>query len=107
MGRNVLVGLSVVDSIKQCIRLDNQKAADDFKRSFGVSDRCDLTPCTLLSPTRVSPRHFWWIKVQTLAEKGSWDALEAFASSKKSPIGWEPFIKASMAHGAPPERVER
>ena len=39
MGRNVLVGLSVVDSIKQCIRLDNQKAADDFKRSFGVSDK--------------------------------------------------------------------
>ena len=39
MGRNVLVGLGVVDSIKQCIRLDNQKAAYDFKRSFGVSDK--------------------------------------------------------------------
>lgn len=38
-GRNVLVGLSVVDSIKQCIRLKNQKAADDFKRSFGVSEK--------------------------------------------------------------------
>ena len=52
-------------------------------------------------------RHFWWIKVQTLAEKGDWDALEAFASWRKSPIGWEPFIKASMEHGAPPERIEK
>lgn len=39
MGRNVLVGLSVVDSIKQCIRLDNGRAAEDFKRSFGVTDK--------------------------------------------------------------------
>ena len=45
--------------------------------------------------------------MQTLAEKGDWDTLEAFARWQKSPIGWETFIKASMEYGAPPERIER
>eukprot|EP00210_Caulerpa_lentillifera_P001840 g1769.t1 len=90
MGRNVLLGLSPVDTIKQCIRLNNHKAADDIRRTFGIPDK-----------------HFWWIKLKTLAAKSDWETLETFASSKKSPIGWEPFIKVSMNHGAPVERVER
>lgn len=39
MGRNVLVGLSPVDTIKQCIRLNNHKAADDIRRSFNIPDK--------------------------------------------------------------------
>ena len=35
---------------------------------------------------------FWWIKVKALARNKDWEGLEAFAKSKKSPIGYEPFV---------------
>lgn len=35
---------------------------------------------------------WWWIKLKALAHHGDWDGLEAFAKSKKSPIGYEPFV---------------
>ena len=38
-GRNVFLSLSVIDTIKQCIRLDYNKGAMDIKRLFGISDK--------------------------------------------------------------------
>ena len=35
---------------------------------------------------------FWYIKLHALTEKKDWVALETFARSKKSPIGYEPFV---------------
>jgi hypothetical protein len=35
---------------------------------------------------------FWWLKLKALAELKDWDGLETFAKSKKSPIGYEPFV---------------
>jgi hypothetical protein len=35
---------------------------------------------------------FWWIKLKALAKHKDWDGLEAFGKSKKSPIGYEPFV---------------
>jgi len=35
---------------------------------------------------------FWWIKLKALAAAGDWTGLETFAKSKKSPIGYEPFV---------------
>ena len=35
---------------------------------------------------------FWWIKLRALAAAGDWTGLETFAKSKKSPIGYEPFV---------------
>jgi hypothetical protein len=35
---------------------------------------------------------FWWIKIKALARNKDWEGLEAFAKSKKSPIGYEPFV---------------
>ena len=68
MGRNVLVGLSVVDSIKQCIRLDNGRAADDFKRSFGVTDKYGPQNQILLrSPVGIfgGSRSRHWLRKET------------------------------------------
>lgn len=36
-----------------------------------------------------------------LAGSKDWDGLEEFAREKKSPVGYEPFIVASRAEGAP------
>ena len=35
---------------------------------------------------------FWWIKIKALARNKDWEGLENFAKSKKSPIGYEPFV---------------
>lgn len=37
-------------------------------------------------------RRWWWIKLKALTENRDWEQLEAFAKSKKSPIGYEPFV---------------
>ncbi|WWC61373.1 uncharacterized protein I303_103954 [Kwoniella dejecticola CBS 10117] len=44
------------------------------------------------SDWRVPDKRFWWIKLRALAERKDWEGLEAFAKSKKSPIGYEPFV---------------
>jgi hypothetical protein len=41
--------------------------------------------------------------VRALAELRDADALEAFARSKRSPIGYEPFVRALLARGLPRE----
>lgn len=35
---------------------------------------------------------WWWIKLKALVELKDWEGLDAFAKSKKSPIGYEPFV---------------
>ena len=40
----------------------------------------------------LTDRRFWWIKIKALARNKDWEGLEAFAKSKKSPIGYEPFV---------------
>lgn len=42
-------------------------------------------------------RRFWYVKMRALIEQRDWEALEAFARSKKSPIGYEPFVSALLA----------
>jgi hypothetical protein len=39
---------------------------------------------------------FWWIKIKALAGNKDWDGLEAFAKSRKSPIGYEPFVVSGL-----------
>ncbi|WRT66892.1 uncharacterized protein IL334_003855 [Kwoniella shivajii] len=41
---------------------------------------------------KVPDKRFWWIKLKALAESKNWEGLENFAKSKKSPIGYEPFV---------------
>lgn len=38
-GRNMFVGLSTTDTIRQCIRIGNTKGALDLRRQFGISDK--------------------------------------------------------------------
>ncbi len=71
-------------------RLGHHKQAAALRKQFSVSDR-----------------HFWWLKVRALAESRAWEALDAFAAEKKSPIGYEPFVEVAKKYGAPKEAQAR
>jgi hypothetical protein len=49
--------------------------------------------CQLLSP------RFWYIKLQALTATRDFEGLEAFARSKRSPIGYEPFVRHLVEKG--------
>ena len=44
---------------------------------------------------------FWYIKLQALTEIRDFDALETFAKSKRSPIGYEAFVRHLLEKGHP------
>ncbi|KJE95370.1 vacuolar assembling/sorting protein VPS16 [Capsaspora owczarzaki ATCC 30864] len=78
--------LSVSDTIYKCLTSGYPKKASDVQSLFKVPDR-----------------RFWWIKIRATADTGNWIELEKFAKSKKSPIGYGPFIDVCMEKGNPGE----
>ncbi|RZF45723.1 hypothetical protein LSTR_LSTR005018 [Laodelphax striatellus] len=42
---------------------------------------------------------YWWLRIECLCELEQWEELEKFSKSKKSPIGYEPFIDACLECG--------
>mmetsp|Transcript_15272 Transcript_15272/g.46155 ORF Transcript_15272/g.46155 Transcript_15272/m.46155 type:complete len:862 (+) Transcript_15272:225-2810(+) len=89
-GQLAFVGLSVVGTIRQALKLGNERAAQRVRSEFRVTDK-----------------RFWGIKIRALAADQQWDALDAFAQDRRSPVGLEPFIAAARAHGAPTGVVAR
>nr|CAG4638259.1 EOG090X01BU [Cyclestheria hislopi] len=47
---------------------------------------------------KVPERRLWWLKVTTLAEIGDWEELEKLSRTKKSPIGYEPFVDVCLQY---------
>ena len=47
------------------------------------------------------------LKVLTLCEEHNWEELDLFASERKSPIGWEPFLQLAKKNNAPREEQSR
>lgn len=47
------------------------------------------------------------LQIRTLAAMQQWEALDAFATERKSPVGLEPFIAAARANNAPAGVVAR
>lgn len=74
-------GLSVHDTIKQLLNIGDIKQADKLKSEYKVPDR-----------------RYWWIRIQVYADHFQWDELEKFSKSKKSPIGYEPFVEVCLKH---------
>ncbi|KAL0578223.1 Vacuolar protein sorting-associated protein 16 [Marasmius crinis-equi] len=94
-GKVSFFGLSVNETIRLCILNGMSKRADKLKTDFKVPDkRYNTTPDWLL--TGCSPRlpfSFWYIKLYALTEARDFGGLDAFAKSKRSPIGYEPFVR--------------
>lgn len=45
---------------------------------------------------KVPDKRWWWVKLKALSHIKDWEGLEVFAKSKKSPIGYEPFVVSHL-----------
>lgn len=72
-------GPSLHDTVKELMILGDLKLAEKIKNDHKMSEK-----------------HFWHIKVEVLAGNYQWDELDKFSKSKKSPIGYEPFVEACL-----------
>uniref|UniRef100_A0A0W0FT65 Putative vacuolar protein sorting 16 isoform 1 n=1 Tax=Moniliophthora roreri TaxID=221103 RepID=A0A0W0FT65_MONRR len=75
-GKITFFGLSVNETIRTCIINGMMKRADKLKSDFKVPDK-----------------RFWYIKLFALTEIRDFEGLDAFSKSKRSPIGYEPFVR--------------
>uniref|UniRef100_A0AAY5EG06 Vacuolar protein sorting-associated protein 16 homolog n=1 Tax=Electrophorus electricus TaxID=8005 RepID=A0AAY5EG06_ELEEL len=74
-----LLGFSLHDTISTLLSLGLHKHAEQLYKEFRVPDK-----------------RYWWLKLTALAEKEDWEELEKFAKSKKSPIGYLPFVEVCV-----------
>lgn len=74
-----LQGLSLQDTMEALLNLGLHKQTEQLYRDFRVPDK-----------------RFWWLKLKALSEKQDWDELEKFSRSKKSPIGYLPFVEVCV-----------
>lgn len=81
-GRTRFVGLSVNETIRTCLIKDLPKKAEKVRVDWKVPDK-----------------RFWNIKISALISGRDTEGLWAFANSKKSPIGYQPFIAQLIGAG--------
>lgn len=67
------------ETIRRLLKLGDIKNAEKKKAEYKVPDK-----------------RFWWLRIQVLAETFQWSELEKFSKSKKSPIGYEPFVEVCL-----------
>lgn len=85
----IFVGSSVSDTIKTCIAMGNERAANRVRSEFKVPDK-----------------RWYWLKTCALATVGNWDALEKFSREKRPPGGYKPFVEACIDAGQKNEAVK-
>lgn len=73
------VNKSLHDTLYALLSMQEVKLADKLRSEYKVPDR-----------------RYWWLRVKVLAELRDWAELEKFSKSKKSPIGYEPFVDACL-----------
>ncbi|KAG5349976.1 hypothetical protein C0989_000951 [Termitomyces sp. Mn162] len=88
MGKIEFFGTSVNETMRLCILNGLSKRADKVKSDFRVPDK-----------------RFWYLKLHALTTLGDFEALEAFSKSKRSPIGYEVFVRHLVDTGHPREAV--
>ncbi|XP_078037953.1 vacuolar protein sorting 16 [Augochlora pura] len=76
-----VVGKPLHDTVKLLLLQNELKLADKLRSEYKISDR-----------------RYWWLRIQCLAEKSMWTELEKLSKSKKSPIGYEPFIDECLKY---------
>ncbi|KAF9437396.1 hypothetical protein BGZ76_000869 [Entomortierella beljakovae] len=69
-------GLSISSTVYKLIIINQSKRAEKVRSDFKMPDK-----------------RFWWIKLRALVEGRDWEGLAILAKSKKSPIGYEPFVE--------------
>ncbi|XP_005518015.1 PREDICTED: vacuolar protein sorting-associated protein 16 homolog [Pseudopodoces humilis] len=73
--------LSLHDTVSTLILDGHHKRAEQLCRDFRIPDK-----------------RYWWLKINALATRGDWEEVEKFSKSKKSPIGYLPFVEVAVKH---------
>jgi len=81
VGKPMFVGLSISDTIYNCITVGQTARAQDLKSQFNVPDK-----------------RYWWLTIRAMAKMQRWDDLEKFSKTKKSPIGYRPFVEVCLEY---------
>ncbi|KAL1304186.1 hypothetical protein AAFC00_000609 [Neodothiora populina] len=76
------IGLSVNETIYKLIRLGNVKRSQKVQSEFKVSEKT-----------------YWWLRLRALVSRRDWRELEDISKTRKSPIGWEPFVNEILSAG--------
>lgn len=72
-------GMSLHDTIKELLILGDVKQAEKIRGDHKMTDK-----------------HFWYLRIENLGTSFQWDELEKFSKSKKSPVGYEPFVEVCL-----------
>ncbi|OXB69554.1 UNVERIFIED_CONTAM: hypothetical protein H355_003693 [Colinus virginianus] len=73
--------LSLHNTVSTLIQDGHHKKAEQLYREFKIPDK-----------------RYWWLKISALATRGDWEEMEKFSKSKKSPIGYLPFVEIAVKH---------
>ncbi|XP_018576701.1 vacuolar protein sorting-associated protein 16 homolog isoform X1 [Anoplophora glabripennis] len=77
--KNKLAGLSVHNTCKSLLEMNETKLAEKFRNDYKIPDK-----------------RYWWLKIDSLAQQKEWVELEKFSKVKKSPIGYAPFVDVCL-----------
>jgi hypothetical protein len=106
-GKIAFFGTSVNETIRICLLNGMSRRADKIKSDFKVSDkRCVLLHLEISVLDLNAPHRFWYVKLQALTAIRDFDGLEAFARSKRSPIGYQAFVHHLVEKGHSKEAVK-
>ena len=84
-----IIGLNLNETISILVQRALLADAESVRKEFKISDK-----------------KFWWVKVRALAQTRNWPELEKFAKSKKSPIGYSPFVMACIDNNNKAEAIK-
>ena len=82
------IGYSLSNTIVKCITYGLHAKAFKLKSEFKMPDK-----------------RFWWIYIKAVASIRDWENLEKW-SQRKSPIGFDPFVKVCLDQGAYKEALK-
>lgn len=60
----------------------------------------------LRSDFKIPERRYWWLRIRSLADRNNWIELEKLSKSKKSPIGYGPFVDVCLENENTAEAVK-
>ena len=83
------LNLSLHDTLSRLLEEKEVKLADKLRSEF-----------------RISERKYFWLKVRAYGDSKQWAELSTLTWSKKSPIGFCPFIDQCLAQGEKAQAVK-
>lgn len=87
-GKIKYIDMPLADTIASCITNGEEKKARKLKDAFSVTER-----------------RYAWIKLKAFASARNWGEIDKMAKEKKSPIGYEPFVKVCFEQGEKQEAI--